>query len=49
MGLGDKEVENNVEPYLLRTGLLQRGGSGRIALREGFAYLGLPVPANVGW
>jgi Holliday junction DNA helicase RuvB len=40
-------VEDVVEPYLIRLGLLARTASGRLATAGAYRQLGLPVPAGV--
>ncbi|MCG8455506.1 MAG: sulfatase-like hydrolase/transferase, partial [Holophagales bacterium] len=38
-------LEEVIEPYLVQQGLLQRTPRGRMLTGNGYAYLGLPVPA----
>ena len=39
-------LEEVIEPYLLQQGLIQRTPRGRMVTGKGFAYLGLPMPAE---
>ncbi len=39
-------IEDVVEPFLIRLGMLARTARGRIATAEGYHHLGLPVPAG---
>ena len=41
-------LEDDVEPYLLRTGLLQRTPRGRMATPAAWSHLGLQAPASPG-
>lgn len=41
-------LEDVIEPYLLRQGVLQRTSRGRMLTRSGYELLGLPAPATVG-
>jgi holliday junction DNA helicase RuvB len=41
-------LEDVVEPFLIQQGLLMRTARGRMATRQGWLHLGLPVPEKVG-
>lgn len=39
-------IEDVIEPYLMQQGMLNRTSRGRMATRETYRYLGMPVPEN---
>lgn len=39
-------IEDVIEPYLMQQGMLNRTSRGRMATRETYRYLGIPVPEN---
>jgi Holliday junction DNA helicase RuvB len=48
MNLAADTLEDEVEPFLLRCGLLQRSPRGRIATAEAYQQLRLPAPDGEG-
>ena len=39
-------IEDVIEPYLMQQGMLNRTSRGRMATRETYRYLGMPLPEN---
>lgn len=50
LGMDLTELTNDVEPYLLTSGLLTRRPNGRCATKASYTVLGIPVPPIIsGW
>jgi Holliday junction DNA helicase RuvB len=48
MNISADTLEDEVEPFLLRCGLLQRTPRGRMATAATFAHLNIPLPEPDG-
>jgi len=48
MSIPPDTLEDDIEPFLLRTGLVQRTPRGRVVTKKGYEHLGLPPAPDAG-